>query len=147
MKKKHNRILVSSLFMTILCIAALALIAPLPGGGWWFGAQVQNVNRTSTAVATITVYDYDRVTGLQVQNVSGSTINITVVYDTIYENYQDSYCPGGEVIVQYNNLPAGASHTFNITQDLPYRNCFAPVTITANGNIAAIVNEPLRAPF
>jgi hypothetical protein len=30
MKKKPNR---------ILCVAALALIAPLPGGGWWSGAQ------------------------------------------------------------------------------------------------------------
>jgi hypothetical protein len=58
MKKKPNRILISSLLMTILCAPALALIAPLPGGGWWFGAQVENPNSTSTAVATITVYDF-----------------------------------------------------------------------------------------
>ncbi len=58
MKNKPNRILFYSLFMTVLCIAALALIAPLPGGGWWFGAQVQNVS-SGTAVVTYTVYDYD----------------------------------------------------------------------------------------
>jgi hypothetical protein len=35
MKKKPDRILVSSLLMTILCAAALALVATLPGGGWY----------------------------------------------------------------------------------------------------------------
>jgi hypothetical protein len=35
MKKKTNRILISSLLMSVLCVAALALIAPLPGGGWY----------------------------------------------------------------------------------------------------------------
>jgi hypothetical protein len=44
MKKKPNRILISSLLMTTLCVMALALVATLPGGGWWFGAQVQNVS-------------------------------------------------------------------------------------------------------
>jgi hypothetical protein len=58
MKKKPNRILISSLLMAILCIAALALIATLPGGGWWFGAQVQNVS-SGNAVVTYTIYDYD----------------------------------------------------------------------------------------
>jgi hypothetical protein len=58
MKKKPNRILISSLLVTVLCVAALALIAPLPGGGWWFGAQVQNVS-TGNAVVTYTIYDYD----------------------------------------------------------------------------------------
>jgi hypothetical protein len=57
MKKKPDRILVSSLPMTILCIAAMALVATLPGGGWWFGAQVQNVS-TGNAAVTFTVYDY-----------------------------------------------------------------------------------------
>jgi hypothetical protein len=361
MEKKPNRILVSSFLMTVLCIAALALIAPLPGGGWWFGAQVQNVSSTP-AVATITVYDfasgsysrwdsispgsyqlyqptnfpglpdnfqgssivssnqdiraivnltnryagglgdpnssspaagqyqganvagsslyfplvkndyytktttiivqnvgtiattanatftflgspytyyyystminphqlavfdpidarhlynkmeyhppignissavgsltvtasqnlagialehlvqedhatvlqstrglntndydtkvyapinknyyYDRVTGLQVQNVSGSPINITVVYEPIYENTHSNYCPGGDVTVSYNNLPEGASHTFDITQDLIlFPHCFAPATITASGNIVAVVNEAFTGAF
>jgi hypothetical protein len=57
MKKKPDRILVSSLLMTIPCIAALALAATLPGDGWWFGAQVQNVS-TGNATVTFTVYDY-----------------------------------------------------------------------------------------
>jgi hypothetical protein len=33
MNKKPKRILISSLLMIVLCVAALALIAPLPGGG------------------------------------------------------------------------------------------------------------------
>jgi hypothetical protein len=57
MKKKPNHILISSLLMTVLCVAALALIAPLPGGGWWFGAQVQNAS-SGNAVVTYTIYDY-----------------------------------------------------------------------------------------
>ena len=57
MKKRPNRILISSLLMTILCVAALALVATLPGGGWWFGAQVQNVSNT-TALVTYTLYDF-----------------------------------------------------------------------------------------
>jgi hypothetical protein len=48
MKKKPNRILISSLLMTILCVAALALVATLPGGGWWFGAQIQNASNTTS---------------------------------------------------------------------------------------------------
>jgi hypothetical protein len=58
MKKKPNRILISSLLITILCVAALALIATLPGGGWWFGAQVQNLS-SNTASVTYTIYDFD----------------------------------------------------------------------------------------
>ncbi len=57
MKKKPNRTLVSSLFITILCVSALALTATLPGGGWWFGAQVQNVGH-NTASITFTAYDF-----------------------------------------------------------------------------------------
>jgi hypothetical protein len=57
MKKKPDRILVSGLLMTILCAVALALTATLPGGGWWFGAQVQNVG-SGNATVTFTVYDY-----------------------------------------------------------------------------------------
>jgi hypothetical protein len=57
MKKKPDRILISSLLITILCVAALALSATLPGGGWWFGAQVQNAS-SGNAVVTYTVYDY-----------------------------------------------------------------------------------------
>jgi hypothetical protein len=50
MKKKPNRILISSLLTTILCVAALALIATLPGGGWWFSAQVQNLNSNTAGI-------------------------------------------------------------------------------------------------
>jgi hypothetical protein len=49
-KKKPNRTPVSSLFMIVLCCAALALIAPLPGGGWWFSAQVQNLNSNTAGI-------------------------------------------------------------------------------------------------
>jgi hypothetical protein len=57
MKKKPDRTLISSLLKIILCIAALALIATLPGGGWYFGAQVQNVS-SYYANVTFTVYDF-----------------------------------------------------------------------------------------
>jgi hypothetical protein len=83
MKNKHNHVLVSSLLMTILCLAALALIAPLPGGGWWFGAQVQNVSSTPAAV-TFTVYDY----------ASGTTYQST-----------DSVTPGTYKLYQPTNFP------------------------------------------
>jgi hypothetical protein len=40
MEKMPNRILISSLLMTVLYVTSLALVVPLPDGGWWFGAQV-----------------------------------------------------------------------------------------------------------
>jgi hypothetical protein len=89
MKNKHNHVLVSSLLMTVLCIATLALIAPLPGGGWWFGAQVQNVSSTP-AVVTFTVYDY----------ASGIT----------YQS-SDSVTPGAYKLYQPTNFP-GMSDNF-----------------------------------
>ena len=69
MKKRPNRILISSLFMTVLCVTALALIATLPGGGWWFGAQVQNVS-SNTASVTFTTYDFASNTYSIISNIS-----------------------------------------------------------------------------
>jgi hypothetical protein len=90
MKKKPNRILVSSLFITILCVAALALIATLPGGGWWFGAQVQNVG-TGTAVVTFTTYDYATAIYRRSDNIGqGASLNYSPTSFALPDNFQGS---------------------------------------------------------
>jgi hypothetical protein len=90
MKKKPNRILISSLLMTILCAAALALIATLPGGGWWFGAQVQNVSST-TASVTYTIYDFASGTYSSSDNISpGASRNYGLTDFSLADNFQGS---------------------------------------------------------
>jgi hypothetical protein len=114
MNKKHNRVLVSSLFMTVLCIAALALIAPLPGGGWWFGAQVQNPNSTSTAVATITVYDFASGTYHLSDSIApgGSKTYTTFSFPGMPDNFQGSSIVSSgqniQAIVNLTNRSAGS---------------------------------------
>ena len=90
MKKKPNRILISSLLMTVLCVAALALIAPLPGGGWWFGAQVQNVS-SNTASVTFTTYDFASDTYSTISNISpGASGNYGMNTFSLPGNFQGS---------------------------------------------------------
>jgi hypothetical protein len=90
MKKKPNRILISSLLMTILCAAALALIATLPGGGWWFGAQVQNVG-TGTAAVTFTTYDYATAIYRRSDNIGqGGSMNYSPTSFALPGNFQGS---------------------------------------------------------
>jgi hypothetical protein len=90
MKKKPNRILISNLLMTILCVAALALIATLPGGGWWFGAQVQNVSSYNAAV-TYTVYDYASGIYPYSNNIGpGNSWNYTTANLSLQQNFQGS---------------------------------------------------------
>jgi hypothetical protein len=90
MKKKPNHILISSLLMTILCAAALALIATLPGGGWWFGAQVQNVG-TGTAVVTFTTYDYATAIYRRYDNIGqGASLNYSPTSFALPDNFQGS---------------------------------------------------------
>lgn len=75
-------------------------------------------------------------TGLQVQNVTtASTFNITVNY---------AYVGGGSKTVTVNNVGPGESANFLQSVDLP-AGTLASATITAGGNIAAIVNDKATA--
>jgi hypothetical protein len=90
MKKKTNRTLISSMLMFVLCVAALALVATLPGGGWWFGAQVQNVG-TGTAVVTFTTYDYATAIYRTSNNVNqGASLNYGMNTFSLPDNFQGS---------------------------------------------------------
>jgi hypothetical protein len=90
MKKKPNHTLISSLFITVLCVAALALVATLPGGGWWFGAQVQNVSN-STASVTYTLYDFASNTYSRSDNINpGASMNYALNNFSLPNNFQGS---------------------------------------------------------
>jgi hypothetical protein len=81
---------------------------------------------------------FGRFTGLQVQNVSGGSINITVEYKGT-----GGACNGQTLTDTANNVADETSHTFvHLTgqTSLP-ANCLASATVTATGNFVAIVNE------
>lgn len=84
---------------------------------------------------------YNRFTGLQVQNVTGGSINITVTYATS--------CAGGPFVDTKTGLAPGASYTFvhlpGMT-NLP-SGCLASATVEATGNIVAIVNESYTSAY
>jgi hypothetical protein len=89
-KKKSNRPLVSIFLLISLCSAALALIATLPGGGWWFGAQVQNVS-TCMAVVTFTTYDYATAIYRRSDNIGqGASMNYSPTSFALPGNFQGS---------------------------------------------------------
>jgi hypothetical protein len=81
---------------------------------------------------------FGRFTGIQVQNVSGGPINITINYKGTSSN-----CLGVNVTDTFNGLANNASKTF-VNQagssNFP-ANCTGSATINANGNFVAIVNE------
>ena len=84
---------------------------------------------------------FNRFTGLQVQNVSGSPVNITVTYKGA-----SPACPGTYTDTT-TGLAAGASHTFvhlGSSTNLP-TNCLAGAQVVATGNVVAIVNESYTA--
>jgi hypothetical protein len=80
---------------------------------------------------------FDRFTGIQVQNVTGSPINISV-------NYKGTAgaCANQTFTDSATNVAAGASQTFvqGTGSNLP-ADCTAVAEITGTGNIVAIVNE------
>jgi hypothetical protein len=78
---------------------------------------------------------FNRFTGLQVQNVSGGSVDITVTYKA------SAGC-SGEYTDTTSGLADGASHTFVhlAGTDLP-ANCLASAKIVATGDVVAIVNE------
>lgn len=78
---------------------------------------------------------FNRFTGLQVQNVSGGPIDITVTYAGSGD------CDG--VVDEATNVADGASHTFvhlGTQTNLP-AGCLASATVVATGEVVAIVNE------
>lgn len=84
---------------------------------------------------------YGRFTGLQVQNVSGGPVNITVAYTTS--------CGGGPYSDSATGVASLSSATFvHLTgqTNLP-DGCLASATVTGTGNIVAIVSESYTAAF
>lgn len=84
---------------------------------------------------------YGRFTGIMVQNVSSSSINVTVTYKG-----SGGTCIGNTYTDSYNNLQPGKSTTFVQYEgqtNLP-SNCLASATIEGSGNILAVVNESYR---
>lgn len=82
---------------------------------------------------------FSRFTGLQVQNVSGGPVDITVEYTGSAGD-----CAGSTFTDTATGVADGASETFvqspTSGTNLP-ENCTASATVTATGNIVAIVNE------
>lgn len=85
---------------------------------------------------------YRRFTGIQVQNVSGGSITVTVTY-----RGTAGACAGGVYTDAVTGLADGASHTFvqweGSTNLIP--DCAASATIVGTGDIVAVVNEAYRS--
>lgn len=81
---------------------------------------------------------FNRFTGLQVQNSSGSPVDITVEYTGA-----GGACAGNTYTENTTGVAPNESHTFVHLPgqtDLP-QNCLASATVTATGEVTAIVNE------
>lgn len=81
---------------------------------------------------------FGRFTGIQVQNASAGSIDVTVTYVG-----SAGVCAGNVYTDTATGVAAGASKTFNQTTgqtNLP-SNCAASATIVATGNVIATVNE------
>jgi hypothetical protein len=81
---------------------------------------------------------YGRFTGIQVQNTTAAAIDVTITYVG-----SGGACAGQTYTDSATGIAAGASKTFvQLTgqTNLP-ANCTAPATVSATGNIVAIVNE------
>ncbi|MDF1515800.1 MAG: hypothetical protein P1S60_18480, partial [Anaerolineae bacterium] len=91
---------------------------------------------------TIKQNRFDHFTGIQVQNVSAGLVDIAI---TFYGSR--GACAGQTYTASYNNLAAGASHTFNqvagkVNDGELVDDCAATAIIEATGgNIVATVNE------
>lgn len=87
---------------------------------------------------------FNRFTGLQIQNVTAGAIDITVTYTGSAGD-----CAGNSYTDTATGVAAGASHTFVHLAGrttLP-ENCTASATVTATGNVVAIVNESFVSAF
>jgi hypothetical protein len=86
---------------------------------------------------------FGRFTGLQVQNVSGGPVNVSVNYTQI--GSASPFCAAGPKSDSHNALAAGESWTF--PSSVLDNGCLASAIITANGNIVATVNESYTSAF
>ena len=84
---------------------------------------------------------FGRFTGLQVQNVSGGAVNVSVSYTQI----ASATCPGGSKSDSHNAIPAGNS--WNFPSSVLDNGCLASAIVTGTGNIAATVNESFTTAF
>jgi hypothetical protein len=85
---------------------------------------------------------YGRFTGIQVQNVSGGTIDVTVTY-----RGSAGTCAGNTYVDGPATVPAGESKTFVQWEgqtNLP-ANCTAAATVVGTGDIVALVSESYRS--
>jgi hypothetical protein len=83
---------------------------------------------------------FNRFTGIQVQNVGGAPLNVTITY---VGSANVPGCSGVTFTDSFTGVAPGASKT---TVNLPgtsnlIANCTAAATISGNGNFVAIVNE------
>lgn len=90
---------------------------------------------------TIKQNRFNHFTGIQVQNVSGGSVNVNI---TFYGSR--GACAGQIYTASYSNLADGASHTFNqvagkVDDGELVDNCAAAAVIEATGNIVATINE------
>jgi len=87
---------------------------------------------------------FGRFTGIQVQNVSSGSIDITVTYKGTA-----GACAGNTYADSATNVAAGTSYTFvqyGGSTNLP-EDCTASATIEGTGSIVAIVNESYRSDY
>lgn len=90
---------------------------------------------------------FRRFTGMNVQNVSGAAVNVTVKYVGIGTATGFPSCVGQTYQQTKPNLAPGASVTFvhlssgTLEPNPVPEGCLASATIEANGNIVAVVNE------
>ena len=98
----------------------------------------------TTVYAPITKNSYyNRFTGLQVQNVSGVPVNMTVTYVAQYEapNQHNPGCQGGTFHDYATGVADNAFYTFSYPSTHLPQGCFASATVLATGNVIAVVNE------
>lgn len=107
----------------------------------------------TTAYAPIIKTEYfNRFTGLQIQNTTGSPINVTVDYTGVSSQPGSATnCAGQSYQSTQNNLAPNESVTFvhlssDATNPMP-AGCLASATVSATGNVVAIVNEAFVPSF
>ena len=98
-------------------------------------AMTSNDYDTTLYAPTIKHLWFNRTTGLNVQNVSGGTINITATFKGT-----GGACNGNTYPSTQSNIAPGRLASFAMQSILP-SNCLATATVTAGGNIVGQVNE------
>ncbi len=90
---------------------------------------------------------FNRFTGLQVMNVSASSVNITVTYQATTN--VATGCAGGTFVDTATNVAPNASNTFvqlGTASHLPV-GCLGSATVEATGNVVGVVNESYTSAY